>query len=305
MKSPYQASAQWENISKRWVTEDVSRNLAHFKSGSPNHKIAIWNPAANGTRYLKTLLYNLAAGLGPEDWSRLRRIRNREVGDPFSVTIDGESVCLDYLQAVLELEFIEKEIDLAGARVLEIGAGYGRTCHAMLGNHDLASYHIIDLPNTLRLSRSYLRATLDDKQFAKVTFITVDEIDDALGPHRFDLAVNINSLTEMPVDTVLNYLSLIDRHCDAFYVKNPVGKYMDKSLDGHAQGAEVVRMAMETGPLRQVVDIDDSRAVQAAVPEFLAAYRPGDSWTCAADGWAVPWTFFWQAVYKRLSPKAR
>ncbi|GAA0358073.1 putative sugar O-methyltransferase [Actinoallomurus spadix] len=300
MKSTYQASAQWEHISRRWVTEDVPKNLAHFKSGSPNHKIALWNPAANGIRYLKTLIYNLASGLGPDGWSRLRRIRNREIGDPFSVTIDGESVCLDYLQAVLELEFIEEEIDLAGARVLEIGAGYGRTCHAMLGNHDLVSYHIIDLPNTLGLSRTYLRAALDDEQFAKVTFITVDELDDALGPHRFDLAININSLTEMPLDTVRNYLALIDGRCAAFYVKNPVGKYMDKSLDGHAQGDEAVRMAMETGPLRQVVDIDDSRAVEAAVPAFLAAYRPGDRWTCVADGWAVPWTFFWQAVYKRL-----
>jgi len=303
MVPSYQGSPQWENISRRWVTEDVSEGLAHFKSGRPNHKIAIWNPEVNGTRYLKTLVHNLASGLGPEDWARLRRIRNREVGDPFSVTVEGESVCLDYLQAVLELGFIEKEIGLAGAQVLEIGAGYGRTCHALNSNHDLASYHIIDLPNTLRLCGSYLRATLDDEQFAKITFITVDEVESALGPHRFDLAININSFTEMPSETVLNYLALIDRRCSAFYVKNPVGKYIDKSLDGHTQGEEVVRMAMETGPLRQVVDIDDSRAVRAAVPGFLAAYRPGEAWTHTADSWAVPWTFFWQAVYKR-SPAA-
>ncbi len=301
MKTSYQGSAQWENISRRWITQDVSEGLAHFKSGRPNHKIAIWNPEVNGTRYLKTLVYNLAWSLRAEDWARLRRISNREVGDPISVTVGGQSICLDYLQAVLELGFIEKEIDLAGARVLEIGAGYGRTCHAMLSNHALASYHIIDLPNTLGLCRSYLRATLDDEQFAKVSFVTVDEVEDAIGPHRFDLAININSFTEMPAGTVLNYLALIDRSCDAFYVKNPVGKYADKSLDGHAQGAEVVRLAMETGLLRQVVDIDDSRAVSAAVPGFLAAYRPGEAWTGAADSWAAPWTFFWQAVYKRTS----
>ncbi|MFC6881618.1 MULTISPECIES: putative sugar O-methyltransferase [Actinomadura] len=303
MGPSYQSSLQWENISKHWVTEDVSAELADFKSGRPNHKIAIWNPEANGIRYLKTLVYNLASGLGPAEWEKLRRIRNREVGDPFTVTYDGESVCLDYLQAVLELGFVEKGLDLAGAAVLEIGAGYGRTCHTLLSNHDLASYHIVDLPNTLGLCRSYLRAVLDEERFDRITFVTVDEVEDALGARRFDLAVNINSFTEMPPGTVRDYLALIDRRCDAFYVKNPVGKYMDKSLDGHTQGDEVVRMAMETGPLRKVVDINDSRAVEAAVPDFIEAYRPGGAWTCAADGWPVPWTYFWQALYRR-SPAA-
>lgn len=55
---------------------------------------------------------------------------------------------------------------------------------------------------------------------------------------------------------------------------------------------------METGLLRQVLDIHDGRAVKAAVPGFLSAYRPGDGWTCVADAWAAPWSFYWQAVYK-------
>jgi putative sugar O-methyltransferase len=299
MGSSYQASTQWDNISRHWVTEDVAGELSHFKSGRVNHKLAIFNPDVNGVRYLKTLVHNLAAGLGAEDWARLRRIRNREVGDPFTVRIDGEDICLDYLQAVLELGFIERRLDLTEARVVEIGAGYGRTCHALLSNHDLVSYHIIDLPNTLRLSRGYLHATLDAERFDKITFVPVDEVEQVLGSCRFELAININSFTEMPPDTVRAYLALIDRRCTAFYVKNPVGKYMDKTLDGHTQGREVVRMALETGLLRQIVDIDDSRAVRAAVPAFIAAYQPGEAWSPVADDHALPWTYFWQALYRR------
>ncbi|OEV02640.1 putative sugar O-methyltransferase [Streptomyces oceani] len=299
MTGRFQVSRQWERIGEFWVTEEASADLTDFKSDRRNYKISLWDPNTNGVRYLKALLYDRATRLGPEEWEKVRRIRNREVGNPNTVRVDGQSVCMDYLQAVLELGFIEKEVDLTGGNVVEIGAGYGRTCHAMLSNHDLSSYWIVDLRNTLLLSRRYLREVLDDGQFAKVRFVENDSIDTALGSERFDLAVNVHSFTEMTPATVQDYLDLIDSRCAAFFVKNPVGKHMDKTMDGHPEGEEAVRMALETGPLRQVLDIHDSEAVRAAVPEFVSAYRPGDDWTCVADGQGVPWSYFWQALYKK------
>lgn len=294
----YQASRQWERINRYWVTEEAAGDLTNFKSDRPNQKIALWDPAANGVRYLKTLIYNLATGLGPADWARLRKTLNREVGNPIAVRQGGESICLDYLQAILEVGFIENTVDLRGADVLEIGAGYGRTCHTLLSNHDISTYCIADLKTTMQLSRKYLRAVLDDAQFEKIDFVSVDEVDDALSSRRFDLCINIDSFAEMAPDTARGYLALIDRQCTACYVKNPVGKYLDRSLDGHFEGDEVLGQALETGLLRQVLDIHDSRAVKAAVPDFISIYRPGDDWSCVADGWAVPWSFYWQAIYK-------
>lgn len=294
-----QASPQWERINKYWVTEDAAADLTNFKSDERNCNISLWNPEVNGVRYLKTLVYNYGMELSSADWSRLRRIQHREVGDPVTVRCRGEALCMDYLQAVLELGFIEREIDLRGATVVEIGAGYGRTCHAMLANHDLSEYCIVDLKNTLRLSRRYLHEVLDEVQFGKVRFIEVDEVDDALESTGFDLCINVHSFTEMTPNTVRDYLDLIDQKCRAFYVKNPVGKYMDKTLDGHFKGDEAVQMALETGPLRQVLDVFDGQAVEAAVPDFLAAYCPGDAWDCVADARAVPWTYFWQAIYRK------
>lgn len=293
-----QASPQWERITKYWVTEDAAVNLANFKSDQRNYNLSLWNPEANGVRYLKTLIYNFGMELGPDEWARLRRIRNRETGAPVTVRCKGEPLCMDYLMAVLELGFIERELTLPGARVLEIGGGYGRTCHAMLSNHELSEYCIVDLRNTLQLSRRYLGEVLTDAQFGKVRFVEVDDIDAVLDSAEFDLCINIHSFTEMIPATVRAYLDLIDRKCRAFYVKNPVGKFLDKSLDGHFKGDEAVRLALETGPLRKVLDVFDSEAVDAAVPDFITAYRPGDGWTCVANGRAIPWSYFWQAVYR-------
>ncbi|QXJ26144.1 putative sugar O-methyltransferase [Actinomadura graeca] len=293
-----QASPQWEHIQESWVTEDAAADLTSFKSDDRNFNISLWNPHANGPRYFKTLVHELATRLEPADWARLRKVENRDVGEPLSVRLDGESVCLDYLQAVLELGFIERQVDLGGARVMEIGAGYGRTCHTVLANHDVAEYWIVDLTNTLRLSTAYLREVLDPERYARVRFVDVEDIDEVVRAPRFDLCVNIHSFTEMTPETVREYLDLIDEKCAAFYVKNPVGKFLDKRLDGHFKGDEAVQMALRTGPLRKVLDIFDTEAVEAAVPDFVGAYRPGDDWVCAADARGVPWSYFWQALYK-------
>ncbi|OMI37210.1 putative sugar O-methyltransferase [Streptomyces sparsogenes] len=300
MAQSYQASRQWERINELWVTEEASADLTGFKSDRRNFNIALWDPTTNGIRYLRALVYELATRLSDDEWSKIENVRNRDVGDPVAVRYEGRSVCLDYLQAALELGFIEKELDLGGARVLEIGAGYGRTCHAMLSNYDLASYTIVDLTNTLKLSRAYLREVLDEKQFSKLRFVQVEDIGRGLGQDPFDLCVNVHSFTEMTPDTVEAYLRLIDERCGAFFVKNPVGKFRDKSMDGHQKGEEAVRLAMETGPLRQVLDIHDSQAVAAAVPTFIEAYLPGEGWTCAANSRGLPWSYFWQALYKKI-----
>jgi putative sugar O-methyltransferase len=290
-------SAQWERILENWVTEDAAADLSNFKSDTRNYNLALWNPEVNGVRYFKTLVYNVASELDPEEWTRLRNIRNREIGNPITVRVNGESVCLDYAQAVLELGFIQRHLDLQGARVMEIGAGYGRTCHAMLSNYDLAEYWIVDLTNTLRLSRAYLREVLDDAQYAKVRFVDVADLDQVIQAPGFELCINIHSMTEMVPQTVRDYLGLIDKKCTAFYVKNPVGKFLDKQLDGHHKGSEAVQAALQSGPIRNVLDIFDSEAIEAAVPGYLSVYLPGDNWSCVADARAYPLSYFWQGLY--------
>jgi putative sugar O-methyltransferase len=299
MSHKYGRSPLWEHHHNTQLTREAVDSLAGFKSGGVNFKIALWDPAVNGVRYLKALLSNLSAGLSDANRARLRRIANRDVGDPITVTHDGDRICLDYLQAVLELEFIASHVDLDGATALEIGAGYGRTCHALLSNHEPAAYHIVDLENPLRLARNYLGAVLTDEQLERVHFHCVDEVDGPLANMTFDICVNIDSFAEMNAETVRAYLDYIATRCRHLYVKNPVGKYLDKSLDGHSQGDAVVELALRTGPLRDIVDIHDNRAVEEQSRKFLAAYHPGDGWTCVAESRTIPWPYYWQALYRR------
>lgn len=297
MADKYGRSALWDTYHRTRITRDASRDLSGFKSTDVNYKLGLWDPRTNGVRYLKALIYNLAGRLDETDWARLRRISNRDTGQPIAVRTNGEVVCMDYLQAVLELGFMAPHVTLDGARVLEIGAGYGRTCHAMLANHDVAAYYIVDLENSLELARAYLGDVLD-RDFAKVRFVRAEDLDRVLDDVRFDLCLNIDSFAEMDPDTVADYLGFIADHCGQLYVKNPVGKYLDRSLDDHAGGAELVTMALRTGLLRDVIDIHDSEAVRAQSAKFIDAYRPAPDWTLVADGWAEPWSYYWQALYR-------
>ncbi|MFC4013713.1 putative sugar O-methyltransferase [Nonomuraea purpurea] len=298
MDNMYDRSPLWDRYGRTQVTKEAVADLANFKSNEVNFKLALWDPRVNGVRYLKTLIHALSSGLSAANWTRLRNIRNRTLGNPIAIRYDGETVCLDYLQAVFEVEFMSAGVELDGAAVVEIGAGYGRTCHAMLSNHDVADYHIIDLENLLTLSSGYLRAVLDDEQFAKVHFHPVADVAALFRDHRFELCVNIDSFAEMNAETAHAYLARIAESCRHLYVNNPVGKYMDKSLDGHSQGNEVVALALRTGLLRDIVDIHDNRAVEAQSRKFVTAYLPGDDWRCVAESRTVAWPYYWQALYR-------
>lgn len=291
-------SALWNYINRTQITKEQTADLTNFKSSPVNFKIALWNPQANGIRYLKALTHFLCTSLTPENWERIHRIKNRHVGNPFTVRYDGEEICLDYLQAVYELDFIVRNLSLDGMRVMEIGAGYGRTCHAIMSNHGVDTYSILDLPNCLDLSRKYLETVLDESSFARIRFISVEDFD-AAGEFESNLCINIDSFAEMDAAIVHYYLNYIDKQSDYLYVKNPVGKYLDESLDNHFEGNEVVQMALSTGLLRDVIDIHDSQAVAAQANKFKEAYRPGDAWQCLADSWAMPWSYYWQALYRK------
>lgn len=296
----FEASPLWARYSETTVTEELATDLTDFKS-SPENKLSMWDPAVNGVRYVKSLIFHIGMTLSEENLARLRNIRNRGVGSPITVRVRGEHMCTDYLLGVHELAFVAPHVPLDGARVLEIGAGFGRTCHTLVSNHDIASYHIVDLPSTLALSRAYLTEVLTPEQLSLVRFVPIGEADALFAASRFDLAINIDSFAEMTPETVTSYLTAIDETCRWFYSANPVGKYSDPTLDGHSHGAELVRMAMVTGPrpLHQVIDISDLDQVRDRVPAFLDAYRPGPAWRPVADGHHLAYTHYWQGLYRR------
>ena len=294
------SSALWEHINKSYITGNQLEDLTNFKSSIINYKISLWNPHTNGIRYLKTLIYNLCTHMSEDYWQMIKNTKNRQIGNPITVTFNGEDICLDYVQAVHELGFIKEHLNtsLNGSRILEIGAGYGRTCHTILSNHNVGCYYVIDLENCLKLSEKYLRQALDNDNFKKIKFLPVVHIDD-LKDIFFDLSVNIDSFAEMDADVVKLYLNYINKHCHSFYVKNPVGKYEDSTLCT-SQKKQEVELALQTGLLRDIIDINDNMAIKYQSEKFIECYLPGKRWECIASAWSPPWSFYWQALYNNL-----
>lgn len=290
------ASRLWEQVNANDVTAEAARDLSHFRSSRVNFRIALWDPATNGVRYLKYLLFNSCRHLTQGQLRILDRVKNRGVGKPLTVFYRGRDVCLDYLQATLEFDFISSKVQLRGFDVLEIGAGYGRTAHVLLSNSLVRSYTIVDLDNCLELSKTYLHKVLTSRQYAKLRFFKVSDFS-ALSQARFDLAINIDSFAEMEPSTFRAYLRYIGTHCNSFYSKNPVGKFIDPSLYG-ARKKKLAKIARLMGPLRRVIDIFDQDAVMSQVPTFLEAYRPKGFRLCG-NSWAGPWSYYWQALYRR------
>jgi putative sugar O-methyltransferase len=294
----YGANKFWEYNNEVGPKKGLLGDLSGFKSNAVNYKIASFDPSKNGVRYLKTLLYNLCLNEGDVFWERLDAIHNRHIGSPIEISIKRKAICLDYFQAVKELLFIEDHFDFNGAKLLEIGAGYGRTCHSIMSNYDLASYTIVDLPNCMQLSKAYLAEVLDEDRYSRVKFIPVEDFERGVDL-AVDLSLNIDSFAEMDQSVVREYLKYIDAAAKIFYVKNPVGKYLDSSLDRHSQGSEVVQMALKTGILRDVIDIDSSEEVEKQSSKFVAGYSPSERWVCRGESWALPWSYYWQALYKK------
>jgi SAM-dependent methyltransferase len=133
--------------------------------------------------------------------------------------------------------------------VLEIGAGYGGLAHHLsnvLGN---VTYIVVDLPETLLFSASYLSLNNPDKRIyvygdrnlseflwspdlSSYDFVLIPNYRlDELRPLRFDLAINIASLQEMSLDQVSTYLGFIAENCR--------GVFYSWNQDSHPKNAEL------------------------------------------------------------------
>lgn len=297
MKKNIDISDQWNEI--KTLTKDKKlSNFSDFKKSDFFYRITTWNPLKNGTRYFKILLYNLGMQLTPSHYNILSRIKNRDFGSPISVSVKGHQICYDYIQCCHEVKVISDNINLDNRNVLEIGAGYGRTCHSILSFFDCESYTIVDLEESLSISRQYLKIVLEEQEYQKINFVSIDDIDQ-IKNKSFDLAIQIDGFNEMKEDTVLYYLSLIDSQCENFYVKNPVGKYKDVGHCDSTDDDKNINLALKSGILTDFLDINSSEEIKRFSKKFIETYRVSDNWSCVYDGWAIPVSHVWESFYTK------
>jgi len=185
--------------------------------------------------------------------SKLRRLRDVDASNlfvpeaealgGFGHRIDGQLVNLDTLRfyecriAMDRAGVIEQLRGRQRHRVIEIGAGWGGFAYQLKTLFPNTTYTIVDLPQTLIFSATYLKATFPDARVkvygegaAESLFDDFDQTDFLFLPaHAFgrlpvppaDLAVNLASFQEMTTTHVAEYVNkLADSGCRQVYSLN-------------------------------------------------------------------------------------
>jgi putative sugar O-methyltransferase len=291
-----QPSKQWDLIN-HFPTE--FNDWSTFGKSEFFYKIGTWDPNQNGVRYLKMLLFNLASTYSKDDFDILKNITNKNLINPYTIKMNDVEVDFDYIQTIDEINCMSVYKN-EYKKVLEIGAGYGRTCHALICNFpNIKEYIIFDLEKMLQISKKYLKEVLSNENFKKIKFIKVEKGLEQIDNLNFDLSIQIDAFNEMEGEDVKTYLEFVNKKCKYFYTKNPLGKYHDKSLDNHILGKNFINNALESGIVKSKIDIHDNLNMGEVVNIFLETYQPSTQWGLVSNSWSKPITFMWQALYKK------
>jgi hypothetical protein len=123
-------------------------------------------------------------------------------------------------------------VDKSKARVLEIGAGLGRTAY-FANQSGITDYTIIDIPLT-NVAQAYFlgrvlspsAVTLTGERRKAASQVNIfDSLWRPTSDERFDLVMNVDSLTEMDRATALEYLEMVRAHSDMFLSINHEGNH--------------------------------------------------------------------------------
>lgn len=169
-----------------------------------------------------------------QTWERARRedrlgltarLEEPEIGTPIRIRSHGRAISQDLANGIVECNYAARSgLVRDGARVAELGAGYGRLAHVFLAAARL-TYCIFDIPPALAVAQWYLRellgpdrvvewrpdadaAAVDALRPGQVAFFTPDQLE--LFPHGwFHLTQTISTLPEMPEKQAAHYLKLL------------------------------------------------------------------------------------------------
>jgi len=271
--------------------EDAAEELANFRSpGGPNGRLAHWEPREPSLRWFKSYLQIAAESLTDKELEWLSKLGSISLGAPVTVTVQVPGslassphleVNLDYVLAAEEFGFLDQVLiasDLTAPRhVAELGAGFGRTAHALLATYSsIESYLIVDLPETLALSRAYLSSVLPVELWNKVKLATPDSFEHELPieEYQLDLLMQIDGFQEMLPETIDFYYASLVSKADLVFLSNPIGKYRPETAGIDDVDEEFLAQIVKLGRCHAVIDPWSSKDLSDARDAYLAAYLP-------------------------------
>ena len=274
----------WNTLTASLFANVDDTFVAQFrKPGGANSRLAAWDPFDRTMRYFRFMLFNACEGQPDRFFDLYAALGDTLIGSPVTVKVRGLDINIDHLFSVEEFMFVDRAIGASAVTsVVEIGAGFGRTCQAFLAlAPSVERYTIVDLPNVLGLSRRVLQKVMPDK-FDRIAFVDATDRSAWQGL-KADLAINIDSFQEMSPETIDAYRAGILRHARHVYIKNPIGKYAPESIGIKVDDPAKFHDVFNLGYCREVVDIFDDASLAVARKAYLDAYRPAPGWRTLAE----------------------
>jgi hypothetical protein len=140
-----------------------------------------------------------------------RLCEDQAFGVNLSEVVEGRLLTRDLLDSVAELNFLERHLAISqrtAVVVLDIGAGYGRLAYrSVVAFPSIERYLCTDaVPVSTFICEHYLRYRGVD---ARAQVIPLHEIRSTLRRYPVDLAINIHSFSEIPLEAIAWWMALL------------------------------------------------------------------------------------------------
>ncbi|MBL9140705.1 MAG: putative sugar O-methyltransferase [Phycisphaerae bacterium] len=293
----FRAGPVWTQIAEQLLGEGRQVDLATFRrpGAAVNSRLASWDPGHRSHMFFKHMLLNTAASESDLFYECFDRLGDTSMGDPLTIECRGRRIDLDYLLAAQEAALL-RAAGVKLASVAEVGAGFGRTCHALVRNFALDRYTIVDLPETLAISSRYLKAVLTPAEFDRVQFVANT---DAANVAESDLWVNIDSFAEMEPGVVRAYQAQVAAKGRWFYCRNPVCKYTPEMIGAAGVSKSAMEAALQSGLCREVADIYSETALAPHRVEAEQLYRPAPGWKTLVNEPSLPYRYYQHLLFAK------
>lgn len=169
--------------------------------------------------------------------SYIDKLEENDFGNPIYFNYKDKKLSFATLNSILEVSAIDNCVDLSNTnRILEVGAGSGRTCLSMFKLKNDLTYIIVDIAPTLYVSQSHISANMKDKKIFKfkpfddfetvkdefnksdIAFISPQQLH-LLPDQSVDLCIAIDCLHEMAKADVETYFKEFNRISSYLYFK--------------------------------------------------------------------------------------
>lgn len=160
--------------------------------------------------------YNHIQHVGKEIYDKYlnRFLENDQIGNPKKFMYgEGEisPTTLRYIKTTLDLCSVCADQNVS--KIVEVGGGYGGLCKTLSVLCDFDEYLNVDLPEAVLVQEKYLKNF--SEIYPKIKFIPCNELENI---PNIDLFISNYSLSELTIETQLNYYNKIIKNSKIVYI---------------------------------------------------------------------------------------